>query len=57
MLFIALLMYCGWASAHTAHLDITKGVKAPNQTASFEPDTISVLKNPLTGWVMYLGRM
>ena len=27
-----------------------------DQTVCFEPDTTSVLKNPLTGWVMYLGR-
>ena len=26
------------------------------ETICFDPDTVSVLKNPLTGWVMYLGR-
>lgn len=32
---------------------------APNmwgKTVEFTPDTISVLRNPLQGWVMYLGR-
>ena len=55
MLFIAALILCGWFSIHT-QAAITKGVKAPEQTVCFEPDTTSVLKNPLTGWVMYLGR-
>ena len=55
MLFIAALILCGWSSAHT-QISITKGLKAPEQTVCFEPDTTSVLKNPLTGWVMYLGR-
>lgn len=55
MLFIAALILCGWSSAHT-QVSITKGLKAPEQTVCFEPDTTSVLKNPLTGWVMYLGR-
>lgn len=55
MLFIAALIFCGWSSAHT-QVSITKGLKAPEQTVCFEPDTTSVLKNPLTGWVMYLGR-
>ena len=55
MLFIAALILCGWSSTHT-QAAITKGVKAPGQTVCFEPDTTSVLKNPLTGWVMYLGR-
>lgn len=53
--FIAALILCGWFSIHT-QAAITKGVKAPEQTVCFEPDTTSVLKNPLTGWVMYLGR-
>lgn len=26
------------------------------QSVRFEPDTVSFLKNPLTGWVMYIGR-
>ena len=56
MLFIAALILCGWSSAHT-QISITKGLKAPEQTVCFEPDTTSVLKNPLTGWVMYLGRV
>lgn len=25
-------------------------------TVTIEPDTVSTLRNPLTGWVMYLGR-
>ena len=55
MLFIVALIFCGWSSAHT-QVSITKGLKALEQTVCFEPDTTSVLKNPLTGWVMYLGR-
>lgn len=54
MLFIAVLMSCAWTSAH---MQLAKGVKVPEQTVCFKPDTLSVLKNPLTGWVMYLGRM
>ena len=50
MLFIAALTFCGWMQAHTQA--IIKGVRVPNQTVCFEPDTTSVLKNPLTGWVM-----
>lgn len=26
------------------------------RTVNFEPDTLRVLRNPLQGWVMYLGR-
>ncbi|MGM9735734.1 MAG: DUF4832 domain-containing protein [Candidatus Cryptobacteroides sp.] len=26
------------------------------RTVNFEPDTVTVLRNPLNGWVMYLGR-
>ncbi len=31
-------------------------MEAKVRVYSFEPDTVHVLKNPLTGWVMYLGR-
>lgn len=31
-------------------------MQAKVRVYSFEPDTVHVLKNPLTGWVMYLGR-
>ena len=55
MLFMPVLIHCGWVSAH-AQSAMLKGVKALGQTVYFEPDTTSVLKNPLTGWVMYLGR-
>lgn len=30
-------------------------MEAKVRVYSFEPDTVHVLKNPLTGWVMYLG--
>lgn len=53
--FMPVLIHCGWVSAH-AQSAMLKGVKALGQTVYFEPDTTSVLKNPLTGWVMYLGR-
>lgn len=31
-------------------------LSAKEKIYSFSPDTVSMLKNPLTGWVMYLGR-
>ncbi len=31
-------------------------ISAKEKTHRFAPDTITVLRNPLTGWVMYLGR-
>ncbi len=31
-------------------------LSAKNITVSFTPDTIRVLRNPLNGWIMYLGR-
>ena len=43
MLFIAALILCGWSSAHT-QVSTIKGLKAPEQTVCFEPDTTSVLK-------------
>ena len=30
-------------------------LSAKEKIYSFSPDTVSMLKNPLTGWVMYLG--
>lgn len=32
------------------------GVASAQREVRFEPDTVSVYRNPLTGWVMYLGR-
>ena len=48
MLFMPVLIHCGWVSAHTQSA-MLKEVKALGQTVYFEPDTTSVLKNPLTG--------
>lgn len=31
-------------------------IKAKDVTVSIMPDTVTVLRNPLNGWVMYLGR-
>jgi len=31
-------------------------MQAQTRTVVFEPDTVKVLRNPLQGWVMYLGR-
>lgn len=47
--FIAvILMLASGASAAVA--------KQPETTVTFAPDTTRVLRNPLQGWVMYLGR-
>ena len=32
------------------------GACASGETVTFSPDTETVLKNPLNGWVVYLGR-
>lgn len=42
--------------AFTGMLLVAQSLSAKEKTYSFSPDTDSVLKNPLTGWVMYLGR-
>ncbi|MDE6489566.1 MAG: DUF4832 domain-containing protein [Muribaculaceae bacterium] len=42
------------ASAMTLALQVQ--AKAPAVVATFEPDSVTVLRNPFTGWVMYLGR-
>ena len=39
-----------------AMLLVNDSMAAKVRVYSFEPDTMHVLKNPLTGWVMYLGR-
>lgn len=44
------------ASALTVIFAFTAGVTAQARTVTFEPDSTRVLRNPLQGWVMYLGR-
>lgn len=44
------------ASALTAIFAFSAGVTAEARTVTFTPDSTRVLRNPLQGWVMYLGR-
>ena len=37
-------------------LALLAGACASRETVTFEPDTQTVLRNPLNGWVVYLGR-
>lgn len=51
---VALVMMGGWTSLNLSSCQYMEG--GDRMTVTFEPDTVTVLKNPLTGWVMYLGR-
>lgn len=50
----ALVMVGGWVSLILSSFQYKEG--NDRMTVRFNPDTVTVLKNPLTGWVMYLGR-
>lgn len=55
MMFAMAFAMGEWVTAQT-QTAIPRGVRTPTKTVRFAPDTTTVLKNPLTGWVMYIGR-